>query len=119
MWRFFLAVFLVVACATGATAGPLEEAKSAIQREDYALAARLFRPLAEQGDAKAQSALGEMYDKGMGVPKDTQEAVQWYRKAADQGFASAQHNLGVLYAEGRGVPQDDQEAVQWWRKAAD
>ena len=57
MRRILFAVFLVVACAIGAAAGPTEDAISAYQRGDYVLAARLFRPLAEQGDAQAQGNL--------------------------------------------------------------
>ena len=96
MRRFFFAVFLVVACATVAAAGPAEDADSAYQRGDYALAARLFRPFAEQGHAKAQSNLGVMYSKGQGVPQDYAEARKWFRKAAEQGHPQAQYNLGVM-----------------------
>ena len=35
-------------------------------RGDYVPAIRLFRPLAEQGNAKAQSLLGVMYRRGRG-----------------------------------------------------
>ena len=118
MRHFLLAVLLVVAWATGAVAGPLEDANSAIQRGDFTLGMKLLRPLAEQGDAQAQSNLGGMYMAGQGVPQDEQAAVQWWRKAAAQGDAAAQYNLGVSYQDGRGVPQDSKEAVQWWRKAA-
>ena len=50
---------------------------------DYAAALREWRPLAEQGDANAQSALGVMYDNGPGVARDDAEAVRWYRLAAN------------------------------------
>ena len=62
--RILFAVLLVVVCATGAAAGPAEDADSAYQRGDYALAERLFCPLAEQRDAKAQFNLGLMYEYG-------------------------------------------------------
>ena len=119
MWRFLFAVVFVVVCATSAAAGSLEDAYSAYQRGDYALAARLFRPLAEQGNAMAQASLGVMYANGRGVPQDDHESAKWYRKAAEQGMAMAQFNVGVMYAKGQGVPQIDQEAVRWYRKAAD
>ena len=106
MRRFFFTVFLVVACATVAAADSYEDALSAFMRKDFALAAQLFRPLAEQGNARAQYNLGLMYDKGQGVPQDAQEAVKWYRKAAEQGHARAQGNLGLIYAKERGVLQD-------------
>ena len=119
MWRFFFAILLVVACATGAAAGPIEEAKSAYERGEFALAARLYRPLAEQGDALAQYNLGVLYRKGRGVPQDDVQARQWYEKAAVQGQAKAQFNLGTLYFNGEGVPKDYQQALRWFRLAAD
>ena len=54
MRRILFAVILVVACATVAAADSYEDAVSAYNRGDYALAARLLRPLAEQGNASAQ-----------------------------------------------------------------
>jgi TPR repeat protein len=52
------------------------------RRGDYALAMRLLRPLADQGNATAQPSLGAMYEKGQGVSPDASIAVSWYRKAA-------------------------------------
>ncbi len=51
----------------------------AYQRGDYATALRIFRQLAEQGDASAQYNLGFMYDNGQGVTQDYAVAVRWYR----------------------------------------
>lgn len=102
-----------------AAAGPMEDARAAFERGDYASAAALFRSLAEQGRAAAQVMLGTMYDEGRGVPQDHVEAVNWYRKAAEQENALAQRFLGLAYASGEGVPQDYAEAVKWWRKAAE
>ena len=118
MRRLFFAVFLVVACATVAAAGPAEEADSAYQRGDYAQAMSLWRPLAAQGNARAQFSLGLMYELGHGVSQDAQAAVKWYRKAAEQGNAEAQFVLGLMYHKGQGVSQDDQEALKWYRRAA-
>ena len=118
MRRILFAVLLVVAGATVAAADSYENAIFAYQRGDYALAAQLLRPLAEQGNATAQFNLGVLYAKGQGVPQDYQEALKWYRKAADQGDADAQYNLGLMYDSGRGVPQNAEEAAKWYRKAA-
>ncbi len=96
-----------------------DEVGAANQRGDYATVVRELRPLAEQGDAKAQYNLGLMYDNGQGVSQDYAKALQWYRKAADQGYADAQFNLGFMYDNGQGVPQDYVKALQWWRKAAE
>ena len=70
------------------------------ERGDYVTALKEWRPLAERGDANAQSNLGVMYDKGQGVPQDDKTAVKWYTLAAEQGNALAQYNLGVMYANG-------------------
>ena len=74
---------------------------------------------AEQGNAKAQFTLGEMYETGDGVLQDGGAAAKWYRLAAAQGNVRAQTALGYLYSVGLGVPQDSAEAVKWYRLAAD
>ena len=86
---------------------------------NYAAALEIWRPLADQGDARAQYNLGVMYNTGRGVPRDVAEAAKWYRLAADQGYAVAQNNLGFMYDTGQGVPQDYAEAMRWYRLAAD
>ena len=96
-----------------------DQGYAADSRGDYATALRFWRPLADQGNAGAQYNLGNMYDKGQGVPQDYAAAVSWYRKAADQGDADAQFNLALKYENGQGVPQDYAAAVSWYRKAAD
>ena len=74
---------------------------------------------AEQGNAKAQYNLGQMYRNGQGVRQDYAQAEQWYRKAAEQGIAQAQYNLGVMYANGLGVRQNYKIAKEWFGKACD
>jgi TPR repeat protein len=100
-------------------ATPFEDGMTAYDRGDYARAMRFWWPLADQGDARAQSNLGVMYAKGLGVRQDYAAAASWYRRAAEQGNANAQSNLGVLCAEGRGIPQDNRAAARWYRRAAD
>ena len=117
--KVFLALAIMLALPVPADAGPVEDALTAAKRGDYATALRLWRPLAEQGDAVAEYFLGFMYREGYGVPQDYAEAVKWFRMAAEQGIADAQNNLGDFYKEGWGVRQDDAEAAKWYRKAAE
>ncbi len=91
----------------------------AYQRGDYATAIQIFRQLADQGNARAQTYLGFMYDTGLGVPQDYEVAVRWYQKAAEQGYAWAQYKLGLLHQYGRGVPQDYVQAHMWFNLAAE
>jgi hypothetical protein len=111
------ASLILVAIGGAATAGPFEDAAAAYHRGDYAAALRLWRPLAEQGDADAQFHLGVMYESGQGVLRSDAEAINWYRKAAEQDDAVAQFNLGVLYA--KGLSPNHAEAALWYRLAAD
>jgi TPR repeat protein len=56
---------------------------------------------AEQGEAEAQTELGEMYENGRGVERKDEEAEKWYRKAAAQGnegkrrSSKKRHNVGL------------------------
>ena len=115
MRKFFpaIALLLVFGLSAPVLAGPFEDGLMAYYTDDYATAMRLFRPLADQGDASAQNILGRMYVKGQGVPQDYAAAVKWYRLAADHGDAVAQFNLGFMYENGQGVPQDYVQAHKW------
>ena len=95
-----VALFMVPALEGAAGAGPLDDARTADRRGDYVTEFRLLRPLALQGNAEAQTALGLIYDAGRGVAQDYVEAVKWYRCAADQGFtdAGAGFNVEAGYA---------------------
>lgn len=63
------------------------------------------------GHADAQYCLGEIYENGLGIIQDYEEAAKWYRKAAEQGNVNAQCMLGYIYCESQGVPQDYNEAL--------
>lgn len=119
MLRAALIALALILSAAPLSADTWDDAMAARKHGDFETAARLFRMLAEQGNAQAQNNLGYLYARGAGVPQDYAEAVKWYRKAAEQGLARAQHNLGYMYARGAGVAQDFAEAAKWYRKAAD
>jgi len=108
-----------VAVGLASPADAAAEAETAFQKTDYAKALKLARPLAEDGDPRAEAVLGSAYYRGRGVPQNDSEAAKWFRLAADQGNAAARFTLGVMYGEGRGVPQDYAEAARWYRRAAE
>ncbi|MDH3280119.1 MAG: sel1 repeat family protein [Gammaproteobacteria bacterium] len=76
--------------------------------------ATAIRTLAEQGDVKAQFALGTMYRDGRGVVQDYAETLRWWRKAAELGAIDAQYALGNMYAGGSGIAQDNILAHMWY-----
>jgi TPR repeat protein len=77
----------------GAVAGPFEDGMTAYNRGDYMPAIRLFRPLAEQGNAKAQHLIGVMYHKGEGVARNSVRAFAWFSVAAAHGDREAKAKL--------------------------
>jgi hypothetical protein len=51
------ALLTLIAMAGAVVAGPFEDGQAAFERGDFAIAYRLWRPLAEQGNAAAQFRL--------------------------------------------------------------
>lgn len=80
---------------------------------------KFLQKQADAGDASAQSALGDVYDDGLGVPQDRAAAMKWKRKAADQNREEAQSAVGFFYFHSVGVKQNFEEAAKWFTKAAD
>ncbi len=82
--------------------------------KEYALALRLFEPLAMYGHSASQYYLGVLHDMGIESGGNARIAFQWYRLAAIGGDDRAQHNLAVAYAKGEGVEMNLEAAMQWW-----
>jgi len=90
----------------------------AYDRADYRTALQAWLPMAKKGNAEAQTYVGEVYEKGLGLKPDFQAAYVWYSKAAKQGFSRAQINLGYLYEKGLGIKANSVEALNWYRQAS-
>jgi uncharacterized protein len=115
-WSWIFVALLVFAVPAGAQS--LEErmksAAGAYERRDFAAAIAVWRPLAEAGNAEAQTLLGAMYWSGEGVPRDHREAAKWYLRAAEKGYARAQNDIGFMYGFGEGIPpKDNVQAYKW------
>jgi hypothetical protein len=111
--------YVGVVHARSAAASPFEDAVAAVQSGDHAEALTRLQPLADAGDARAQSLLGFMYFKGQGIPQDLVRAAAFYRSAAEQGNAEAAYNLGIMYHQGQGVQQNYGQAAAWFRRSAE
>lgn len=90
----------------------------AFDRADYRTALNIWLEKAKQGDAEAQTYVGEIFEKGLGLPVDYKTAFSWYSKAAQQGYSRAQINLGYLYEKGLSVNKDMLQALNWYRRAS-
>lgn len=77
-----------------------------------------YRTAAAAGESVAQYHLGMAYLNGVGVPRDSKQALIWISKAAELGEVHAEYTLGLFYSEGYGVPKDMALARRWLRLAA-
>ena len=96
---------------------------------------------AESGNKNAQIELGDCYQHGKGVERDSAKMNDWWAKAAEQthaeiarratgevkdmiqnaeeGDAEAQYELGRAYRYNKyGIPVNCYQAVRWWTRAA-
>lgn len=76
-------------------APPADSAYGAFQRGLFLTARNLALPRAEAGDAAAQTLLGEIYSRGLGVGVDFETAQKWYVRAARQGVPEAQLQVAL------------------------
>lgn len=79
---------------------------------------RRLLPLAERGEAEAQSAIGFMMFHGRGCDRDRAAAFSWYEKAADQGNVSAMNDLAYCLLNGFGIEKDEKLGFEWALRAA-
>lgn len=81
---------------------------------DRKAAASWYQQAAEEGDAAAASALGDLI-----VDQDPSAAARWYTQAVEGGYTDAGYALGLQYSKGNGVAKDYVQAARYYRIAAD
>ncbi|HVQ07786.1 MAG TPA: SPOR domain-containing protein [Allosphingosinicella sp.] len=119
LWMLAAATALAGSAAVAQRPAPAgtNDARAGIEAwrsQDYEGAVRIWRPLADRGDADAQYNLAQAYFLGRGVPQNMTLAEQWYARAARGGHEEAQANYGLLlFQNGR-----QREAIPWIERAA-
>ncbi|MEP6590822.1 MAG: protein kinase [Gemmatimonadota bacterium] len=103
------------AAATPPPASTASCSKS-VDAADWSAAATACAKEAAGGNATAQRLLGNMYDKGNGVPEDPAKAVDLYRQASPTD-PEAKFLLAHMFEIGRGTPQNDGMAIAMLREA--
>ena len=131
---FLLAFFVFPAFSY---ADQLEDAKTALDNQDYKKAFELLSPLAEAKNAEAQTRLGAMYVNGQGIEMDLNKGLGLIMEAANQGYDTAQVYaldvymdiartgdtgamaiVGALCLKGWGGEQDKTVCLKWLEEAA-
>lgn len=116
--KTFLPLFCgIYLCSSIAVAG-VQEANSAFDRGDWAVAHAEFEALARDGDPVAMFTLGTMHANGRGAPIDMSKAHYYWKLAAEAGHPAAMFNIGLTYANGDGVSKNLRLAAKWYREAA-
>ena len=97
----------------------LREAARVYLLGDYATAASLWRPLADQGDAMAQTNLGILYAKGQGVKQDFVRAYMWLSLAGGYGGggdAARYRDIVASHMTPSQIADAQRQAQSWERR---
>lgn len=81
---------------TPITMSKLAYGKSMFEKGYYKKAMKELLPLAANGNAEAQYAVGYMYYYGYGVTKDIESGTFWIKRSAKQQFKPAQKALSII-----------------------
>ena len=103
-----------------ASSDPLIEVRRRLARGESEQAVALLQQLSRQNPplVRAITRLGWLYEAGIGVERDLQQAAKLFRQAAQAGDAEAQYALAVMLQTGVGQPQDFEQARLWLQRAA-
>lgn len=80
--------------------------------------ARWLLSSATMGDTTSQFEVAKLYEDGIKVRMDYEQAVKWYEKAAVSGHIEAMFRLATMYQEGKGTNADIDKAIFWFEQAA-
>ncbi|MDO6562714.1 tetratricopeptide repeat protein [Amphritea sp. 1_MG-2023] len=147
--KLLLAMTGLLLTLNTASAASLSKGMQAFEAKDYNTAMSELKPLVSDNNLDAMNLVGQMYELGLGVEADEQQAVKLYNRcsaqghlgcvnsfrayknkgykvelksvqpAAENGDANAQNRLGEMYEFGYGVTRDAAQAIQWYQLAAD
>jgi TPR repeat protein len=90
----------------------LAEGLAYLQKRQYTPALNLLEPLAQQGVSAAQTAVAEMYEKGLGVQRNFITAETWYSRAIAQGDTAAGEKRAAMHER---IEQRFQEGIEAFR----
>jgi TPR repeat protein len=80
---------------------------------NYAEAHRLCEEAAKLHYRGGVYCIGQLYELGLGVPRDFSKAAKWFSEATNMGHPGAALRLGQMYWKGEGVRQDRISAYEF------
>ena len=112
------ALCMAVLAAPPARGGDFFEAYEAFQRGEYEEARAVWSKFAHDGDVDAQFNLGALYENGLGVSQDAEQAARWYRAAAARRVDLARLALARLQRIGALGSEPDEDQIKLLETAA-
>ena len=86
---------------------------------DDALLKDLFVKLSKSGRPEGDFGLFLLYQRGIGVPKDQNRALEILEKCAEKKYRYALYELGLIYFTGNGVQKSYQKAINLFRESSE
>ncbi len=86
-----------------------------LKNRNYEEAIRLFELSANNGNSRAQTALGHIFSSKKNSYLNYDKAIFWYEQATISNDIIAQYNLGEIYEN---IKKDYQRAFIWYEEAA-
>ena len=88
--------------------------------KDYDKSLSFLKKSYELGYYAAAGQIGELYQKGLGVEQDYEQAFNWYSKGAKMNDIYSQTLMGYFYSKGLvGVSENLDSAKYWYQLAVD
>lgn len=88
-------------------------------KRDHAKAAELWKQAAVMGHWRATMNLAGLYEQGLGVDQDTEQAVLLVEGLMKIGVPAAFDKMGTYHQRGIGLKGDASRAYAFWQLAAD
>jgi hypothetical protein len=88
-------------------------------KRDHAKASEAWKQAAAMGHWKAAMNLAGLYEQGLGVEQDTEQAVLLVEGLMKLGVPAAFDKMGTYHQRGIGVKADASRAYAFWQLAAD
>jgi TPR repeat protein len=109
---------LTQAAEAGDVRALVDSAQAALDANEPETAFAFAERAAREGYGPSFVLIGSMYERGVGVPQDVAQAIQWYARGEQADSAAAMRAMGALYESGTGVAQDYAQARRRYEAAS-
>lgn len=112
---YIIVMMIPVCCFSQASSYDEEYGLRMFRAKNYSSALSSLQKAAKEGSLAALDALGQMYQNGWGVEKNTTNMFNMYNRAIDKSYAPSFIHLAEYYVE----KGDAAKSLELYKKAAD